>query len=366
MIQLESLSIRNFRGFDNLEMKDFSKINVLLGENNCGKTSVLESIFLLTGISNPLLAVTINQLRKITPNKNALKYIFYKLDTQNKPQINGCFSQKASRELEITPIFEKNHVVNVNNIMKTSEQNNPLSTSSLPTAPDIEGLNYISYIKNPHEPKKIRNAELHFRPDGSFELPSGFMFKGDIVSTFLSSENVDAGFPDRLKMLFIAKKEPVINELLSKFDEKIKGIYVLQNDIYLDMEGVSERIPLQLFGNGIRHFLNIATTIASNHEQNFICLIDEIENGLHFKSQELMWQTLFRLTKSANIQLFITTHSWEMLQSLTNVLNQSDYIEMQNSVKVFSIVHTLKDGFQSYARSFDDLDLALENLMEIR
>ena len=366
MIQLESLSIRNFRGFDNLEMKDFSKINVLLGENNCGKTSVLESIFLLTGISNPLLAVTINQLRRITPNKNALKYIFYKLDTQNKPQINGCFSQNASRELEIAPIFEKNNVVNVKKIMKASEQNNSLLTSSLPKAPDFEGLNYISTIKNQHEPKKKIETPLLFDTDVTFKLPSSSFYKGNIASTFLSSENVDAGFPDRLKMLFIVKKEPIINELLSKFDEKIKGIYVLQNDIYLDMEGVSERIPLQLFGNGIRHFLNIATTIASNHEQNLICLIDEIENGLHFKSQELMWQTLFKLTKSANIQLFITTHSWEMLQSLTNVLRQSDYTDLQNSVKVFSIVHTLKDGFQSYARSFDGLDLALENLMEIR
>ena len=33
MIQLESLRIQNFRGFDNLEMNDFSNINVLLVEN---------------------------------------------------------------------------------------------------------------------------------------------------------------------------------------------------------------------------------------------------------------------------------------------------------------------------------------------
>jgi len=364
MIQLESLKIQNFRGFDNLEMKDFSKINVLLGENNSGKTSVLESVFLLSGMSNPQLALNINLMRRITGNKNALKYLFYNLETRNKPQISGVFSKDTNRKVEIAPIFEKN-VINVNKEIETSVQNNSLLTTSLPIAPDILGLEYSFVIKKPNEQSKPLKTWLRFEQDGIKQMLSS-TYKEDIVSAFLSPENVDTGLSDRLRKLFVVKKEHIVNELLNKFDGKIKGLYVLQNDIYIDKEGVSERIPLQLLGDGIRRFLNIATTIAANNEQNFICLIDEIENGLHYKSQELMWQTLFTLTNSANIQLFITTHSLEMLQSLTNVLKQSEYTDIQNSIKVFSIVNTVKEGFQSYARSFEGLDLALENLMEIR
>jgi AAA15 family ATPase/GTPase len=191
-------------------------------------------------------------------------------------------------------------------------------------------------------------------------------YKEDIVSTFLFPDTVGAALSERLKTLFVAKKEHILNDLLNKFDSKIKGLYVLPDGIYIDKEGISERIPLQLMGDGTRRFLNIAATIAANNEQNFICLIDEIENGLHYKSQELMWQTLFTLTRTADVQLFISTHSWEMLQSLINVLKQNDNVDMRDSVKIFSIVNTIREGFQSYLRSYEGLDLALENLMEIR
>jgi AAA15 family ATPase/GTPase len=119
-------------------------------------------------------------------------------------------------------------------------------------------------------------------------------------------------------------------------------------------------------GDGIRRLLNIVAIVAANDKENFICLIDEIENGLHYKSQALMWQRLFSLTRAANIQLFITTHSWEMLQSLRNVLKQEEFADMQNHIRVFSIVNTKKEGYQSYVRSYDGLDLTLESLMEIR
>ena len=60
---LQRLTIKNFRGFDSLEIDGFSKINLFVGKNNSGKTSVLESIFLVIGMSNPMLPNTINQIR---------------------------------------------------------------------------------------------------------------------------------------------------------------------------------------------------------------------------------------------------------------------------------------------------------------
>ncbi len=361
MIQLESLKIQNFRGFDNLEMNNFSKVNVLLGENNSGKTSVLEAIFLLSGISNPQLALTINIIRKISFDKNTLKYIFHNLEMANKPSISGNFSKNINRKMEISPILEKNVV---SREVETSTQDNSLLTTSLSAVPDILGLDYSFTIKK-HESNKSFKTWLRF-DQGTIKQSLSSVYKEEIVSSFLLSGDVDSGLSDQLKKIFVAKKENILNDLLNKFDSKIKGLYVLPNGIYIDKEGVSERIPLQLMGDGIRRFIGIAATIVANSEQNFICLIDEIENGLHFKSQELMWKILFTLTNAANVQLFITTHSLEMLQSLTNVLKGSKYTDMQDSVKVFSIVNTVNDGFQSYVRSFDGLDLSLENSMEIR
>ena len=47
---ISDIYIRSFRGISNLELKDIKLINILTGDNNGGKTSVLEVI---QSIKNP-------------------------------------------------------------------------------------------------------------------------------------------------------------------------------------------------------------------------------------------------------------------------------------------------------------------------
>ncbi|HBQ97206.1 MAG TPA: hypothetical protein DD761_01545 [Cyanobacteria bacterium UBA11691] len=44
---LRSVKIENFRGLQSLELQDLGRLNLLVGANNCGKTSILEAIQLL-------------------------------------------------------------------------------------------------------------------------------------------------------------------------------------------------------------------------------------------------------------------------------------------------------------------------------
>ena len=59
----KNIEIKNFRGIDHLTIDDFSRVNVFLGQNSSGKTSVLEAILMLAGMSNPGLPQSINMLR---------------------------------------------------------------------------------------------------------------------------------------------------------------------------------------------------------------------------------------------------------------------------------------------------------------
>jgi AAA15 family ATPase/GTPase len=63
MTILQDVTITNFRGFDSLEINGLSKLNLFVGKNNSGKTSILEALFLLIGMSNPALPNRINQIR---------------------------------------------------------------------------------------------------------------------------------------------------------------------------------------------------------------------------------------------------------------------------------------------------------------
>ena len=54
-IMFEKVIIERFRGIRYACIEDFKQINLFFGKNNCGKSSLLESLFLASGLSNPLL-----------------------------------------------------------------------------------------------------------------------------------------------------------------------------------------------------------------------------------------------------------------------------------------------------------------------
>lgn len=85
----KNLEIKNFRGIDHLTIEDFSRVNVFLGQNNSGKSSVLECLLLLMGSSNPDLPQTINSIRAGGYSSFAdLGYMFRNFDLKQKPEIS--------------------------------------------------------------------------------------------------------------------------------------------------------------------------------------------------------------------------------------------------------------------------------------
>jgi AAA15 family ATPase/GTPase len=94
-------------------------------------------------------------------------------------------------------------------------------------------------------------------------------------------------------------------------------------------------------GDGIRRLLSIIAIISDC--QNGILLVDEIENGFHYSSLEILWRAILKTAELYNVQLFITTHSQECIAALSSVYskNQDDNIRLyriektENSHKVF-------------------------------
>ena len=46
---LTQLEIKNYRCFDRLNMRDFGRINILVGRSGSGKSAFLEAVFLSWG-----------------------------------------------------------------------------------------------------------------------------------------------------------------------------------------------------------------------------------------------------------------------------------------------------------------------------
>ena len=77
----KDITIDNFRGIDHLEVKEFAPINIFVGGNNIGKTSILEAIFLLSGMSNLPLSIQINRVRGISSPQQqmGIRYLFHNI-----------------------------------------------------------------------------------------------------------------------------------------------------------------------------------------------------------------------------------------------------------------------------------------------
>jgi AAA15 family ATPase/GTPase len=60
-----AFTVRNFRGFREVNLQDFSRVNLIAGQNNVGKTALLEALFLHCGAYNPALTVHLNGFRGI-------------------------------------------------------------------------------------------------------------------------------------------------------------------------------------------------------------------------------------------------------------------------------------------------------------
>ena len=104
---LKCLQIRDFRGFNALEIDQLSDINLIAGKNNSGKTSLLEAVFLLAGGGNAQMAINDNVIRVIEPNGVPAsdpfwKQLFFNLDMERTIGIDGEHTSHGQLALEIS------------------------------------------------------------------------------------------------------------------------------------------------------------------------------------------------------------------------------------------------------------------------
>lgn len=113
-------------------------------------------------------------------------------------------------------------------------------------------------------------------------------------------------------------------------------------------------------GEGFKKYLFIVGSLILN-KHNYFC-IDEIENGLHFKAIIKLITSIIELNKVANIQFFISTHSYEFLEIINEITIKKQY----NNTAVFNIDRTKAKGLQAYRYDIDDLKHLLKTKTEFR
>lgn len=350
----KNIEIKNFRGIDHLKIEDFSRVNVFLGQNNSGKTTMLEAIAMLMSMSNPDVPQAINAVRARKPFSNFIdvQYFFNNLDVTTPPEVKAELSDGSFRHLTLAlsyvfdeladPKNEPQQQMGAVKYVNTLEMNFEIAKGTTRQS-------HKSWLRvNPQG--LVVNRKV---ADGYLENKRAWLTPSDLMTSNLAND---------LAELFKRNRKDTILAMLKLFDARINSIEILTDDIYIGFEGMSQMLSVSMMGDGLRRYLNIVASAANPLID--ILLIDEIDNGLHYSIYKKLWQALFALAEATNKQIFVTTHSKETLGHLNKMLEE--HVEYQQELRIFTLEKTRLKGYQAYRLTYNGLQEATANDIELR
>jgi AAA15 family ATPase/GTPase len=326
-----SLKITNFRSINNLEADDFRQINLITGRNNCGKTTVLEALFLISGMSNPQLPITINIFRDLVLTSDEdFSFIFNELEFNQNVEIRAGINNHY-RTTTIKPKYTQyisNSFIGNDEVKEISESRKPITSTGKIMA--MSGLSF-EFSESNTEQKFTMEISLS---ENTITATTPNNYKENLLCGFLNTNLSAAQLDKKIEKILVYKQLNSIISIMQEVDERITDIRMGANGmIYADI-GINKLAPINIMGDGTRRLLSIVANIATS--QDGILLIDEIENGFHYTSLEILWRAIIKTAKIYNVQLFITTHSQECIAALASVYNKNSD-DNDDSIRLYRI-----------------------------
>jgi AAA15 family ATPase/GTPase len=347
----ENIKISNLRGITELEVKNLAQVNLIVGNNACGKTTFLEGIFFLIGAMNPALPVNANIFRNFPFMSNMIWDTYFHNMNANIPiKIEGQVRSSTEKDrLVIRPRKAKPHQ---NSSAISDAFVSPTGDSE--TLIKIEGLN-LEYSSSKH-PEKATATSVFIEKD---KIATEGEKSREIRGVF-SGPNTPADWKERFGVVQRNKKLNEVISFLKQIEDKITDLRL--NEIGLIDADLSlpHLIPTNLMGGGFEKLLGVALTMINF--QNGIVLIDEIENGLHHSVQQKLWDAVFNWAQALNVQVFATTHSDECIKAFNNSLKLSLF---KSQAKLFRIERK-NDIFRSVEYTSELLNESFESNWEVR
>ena len=304
---IKDIEIIEYKGFKNLNLKNLSQVNIISGENNIGKTALLEALFLYDDILSSNLYILFGKFFSLNPflfiaktrdiKENRIKNYFKNINLLiNSNKLKVDIQYKFTYELkenEEEEVKKFNQDYNDFIVGYTNDSLNILPIDSA-SSNDITRYNYIDSSK----PTNNRLVKLYSN---------------------IQSKGIQHKFLTYLKLL----------------DNDIQWIepQLLDNEILLrlNLNNPERSLVSSELGEGTNRYIEILCTLLSNSDGTV--LIDEIENGIHYTKLYDIWKAILEIVKKENIQLFVTTHNLESIEAL-NEASEAMNFDKISSIKL--------------------------------
>jgi ABC-type transport system involved in cytochrome c biogenesis ATPase subunit len=308
-LAVQELEIQGFRGLDGLKLKQLAPINIIIGGNGVGKTTLLEAIHLACSGAQIFELVNLAQQRSLYTVGSNLVFInfFTKFDENARPTISLT-----------TPSGQQQVQLSLENVT---------AAQPLPQDPNSVQLSLVSVLQQETRlglkfthpslasgSPTIHNLSLRKSQNGGISQEGngcGYCIASkyigtqltqtyDVAATYsiLDREGKSQGFMDTMSIL-----DPRIQALRVSAETSPPTLLCSLND--------GNNLPLSLLGEGATRIARIASAFETQNVK--VVCIDEIDTGLNRSVLKSLWTNFGKHCSDRGIQLFCTTHDFEMI-----------------------------------------------------
>ena len=340
-----NIIITNFRQFNKIRLEDIGQFNLIVGDNNVGKTSILEALLFTDDIDLYLknlifsYASRVNLLNFKNPND-------FILDIINQDSNYKEFSFKLQENRR-----EWNFIIKI----PTEDE----VRSKYKSNEDIDITKYICIVSDDKK-CEIKTLSLILAKIEDTDLiqtqyiPYGKGFDKDLVKVY--ADNIDRDRVKRKEFLECMKIFiPNIERITTDTDE---------GKIYIEEINSNSDTSLHQYGEGAKKLFRILVQILLQKGKKL--LIDEIDAGIHYSHFSEFWKVILQVAKKNSVQIFATTHNLECIEYFKDVLEDDEMESYQELSRTITLEKDIDNNIRAYTRIFEEFEYELDNKLEIR
>lgn len=352
MTRITSVEIKGFKGIESLQI-DASRVNLVTGRNNTGKTSLLEAIALafdptklteFSGNLDTLIHAKHDRARIVVECDSGTRCLELKhpdeetareILVDSLAEASSRISNRLRREFELTEVpsdtlrerVEQNIAENVgdDDINRARGRMMVVTLSGETNRFVVSGGEWISVLADAAD-EAVKGYIGEEAPGDSTEFDAGMVSMG----TYMQLENdrfLDGDPPVSDSVSFI--DTPDLTALPSKKDDEADAVkiddieeFLIENEIVDDLRsfnleslvfesdsGEKYSVPYEFMGDGFKAIIGILWELLDDETSGEIALLEE--PGVHMHPgyiRELIY-FLITIAREDDTQLFVTTHN---------------------------------------------------------
>ena len=360
---LQTFKLNKYRSFEDYGLVGLSRVNLLVGKNNCGKTSILEALHFLVSRGDPFVLTRSAARRgEVSDARSSSR--------QTGPSISHCFfGHRFVPEAGFRILSKGGGQVSVRVRAADVEDETRLFDD------DME--HFLPFVL------EIKSSALKNIPD----IPvteSGFLLNSRLLRLrgpwselppptppvlFITPDSLDLDpMREVWDRVLTEGRESEAIEAMTLLEEELESIHFLTSDsrtrsgragVLLGFRGGGRRVPLGSYGDGMRRLL--ALSLALMQTANGVLLIDEIDTGLHWTVMEDMWRLVVETARKSSVQVFATTHSYDCIRGLAALTESRS--ELAEEVSIHKIERALNKAVRFAEK---DIPAIVDQNIEVR